>query len=186
MPTIAIVFHSETGRTRQMAEAVARGVASDGCEAVLVPTSELPSGVRAADGAWQTLHAADAIILGCPTYMGTVTADFKRFMDESGNVWFRQGWRDKVAAGFSHSGGLSGDKLNTLMTMAVFAAQHGMLWANAGILPNQFEEGLNRLGSYLGMMSQSEQQGEPPSEDIRTGEAFGRRIAEITRRWCDR
>ncbi|MEO1130750.1 MAG: flavodoxin family protein [Planctomycetota bacterium] len=186
MPTIAIVYHSETGRTKQMAEAIARGVIEAGCTVTLVSTSELPSGVRAAEGGWQSLHGADAIVMGCPTYMGTVTADFKRFMDESGNVWFTQGWRDKVAAGFSHSGGLSGDKLNTLVTMAVFAAQHGMQWANVGILPNQFEEGLNRLGSYLGLMSQSDQKDDPPAEDIRTGEAFGRRLAEITCRWCDR
>ncbi len=39
-------------------------------------------------------------------------------------------WRNKIAAGFTNSGARSGDKLATLVQIAIFAAQHGMHWDN--------------------------------------------------------
>ena len=44
-------------------------------------------------------------------------------------------WRDKVAAGFTNSGAQNGDKLNSLISMALFAAQHGMIWVGLDLKP---------------------------------------------------
>lgn len=44
-------------------------------------------------------------------------------------------WRDKVAAGFTNSGSKSGDKVNTLISLAIFAAQHHMHWVSLGLGP---------------------------------------------------
>src|SRR5439155_14127707 len=106
------------------------------------------------------LAAADAIVFGCPTYMGSASAQFKQFMDATAAVWALQGWRDKLAAGFTHSAAPSGDKLGTLTQLAVFAAQHGMVWISLGLPPTYIEVGTadgdtNRLGSHLGAMAQS-------------------------------
>lgn len=49
---------------------------------------------------WAVLDGADAIIFGCPTYMGDVSSVFKKFMEESPKVWAQQKWADKLAAGF--------------------------------------------------------------------------------------
>ncbi len=73
--------------------------------------------------AWATLDAADAIIFGAPTYMGSTSAKFKAFEEAASGRWFQQAWKDKFAAGFTTSGSYSGDKLNTLQDLAVNAAQ---------------------------------------------------------------
>jgi len=70
------------------------------------------------------------------------------------------GWKDKIAAGFTNSGSRSGDKLATLIQLALFAAQHGMHWVNLGLPPANHstagsENDLNRLGFWLGAGAQS-------------------------------
>lgn len=182
MNTVAIVYHSGYGHTAEVAKAVARGAADiAGIEAKLGPVADI-------DRHWQDLDAADAIIFGAPTYMGSVSAPFKAFMDASSKVWFTQGWKDKIAAGFTHSGSQGGDKFNTVTQLFTFAMQHGMIWSGLGLLPgNNSSKGsvndLNRLGGFSGAMTQSGvDQGAdaiPPS-DLKTAEHLGRRVALVT------
>jgi len=90
------------------------------------------------------------------------------------------------------------DKLNTLIGLVINAMQHGMIYVGTGMLPsaNRPEdmqqitgpspEALNRVGSFTGPMSASFQVTPPHAPvpgDIQTAEAYGKRIAEITRRW---
>jgi NAD(P)H dehydrogenase (quinone) len=182
MTTVAVVYHSATGHTRALAEAVVAGARE-----VTGTTTHLLS-VEA-----RHIHAvlanADAIVFGSPTYMGSASAEFKAFMDGTSAIWALQGWRDKLAAGFTHSAGLSGDKLGTLTQLAVFAAQHGMLWIGLGLPPTYASaevpgEDTNRLGSHLGAMAQSRPgSATVPAGDLRTATFFGRRVAEAARRW---
>jgi hypothetical protein len=112
-------------------------------------------------------------------------------MDETAPVWALQGWRDKVAAGFTHSAAPSGDKLATLMQLAVFAAQHGMIWVGLGLPPTyasadagaRAANATNRLGSHLGAMAQSApgSGARPHDSDVATCEHLGRRVATIAR-----
>lgn len=189
MSTVAIVFHSGFGHTAAQAEAVARGCESvEGIEARLVPAGEV-------EGHWEYLDDADAIIMGSPTYMGSVSAGLKQFMEATVERYFEQRWRDKLAAGFSNSASQSGDKLNTLMDIALFAAQHGMLWVNLGLVAGNDTstgsiEDANRLGGWLGAMAQSNADQEPdtapPDSDLRTAEHLGRRVAEAASCWSSR
>lgn len=182
MSKIAIVHHSGYGHTRRQAEAVLAGAG---------PDAKLYAVDALTDADWAELAAADAIVFGAPTYMGSASAPFKAFMDASSKVWFTQGWKNKLAAGFTNSGSQSGDKLNTLVQLAVFAAQHGMLWVSLGILPgNNSSQGsvadLNRLGSYLGAMAQSnvDQGAEAMLEsDLATARELGRRVAAVAAAW---
>jgi len=142
----------------------------------------------------EQIRAADAIVFGCPTYMGCVSAPFKAFMDATSKVWFEQAWRDKLAAGFTCAGALAGDKDNTLHTLVTFAAQHSMIWVTLGVLPSSVtpvghpdaEADLNRMGASLGVMAQagsapSDQT--PPESDRLTAERFGERLAQAAARW---
>ena len=185
MARIVIVYHSGYGHTASQAEAVARGARSAASSVQLVKVED-------ADRHWPDLAAADAIIFGAPTYMGSASAGFKTFMDASSKPWSTQAWKDKLAAGFTNSASQSGDKLNTLQQLAVFAAQHGMVWVGLGLMPgNNSSKGstddLNRLGSFLGAMAQSNSdQGPeygPTAADLRTAEHLGRRVAETALRW---
>jgi NAD(P)H dehydrogenase (quinone) len=141
---------------------------------------------------WAELDAADAIIFGAPTLMGSVSAGMKQFMEKVVERYFHQKWDGKLAAGFTNSASLSGDKLNTLVDMVMFAAQMGMHWLSLGLLSgvdatHSKMESLNRLGSWLGAMAQSNvDQGPdlaPPDADRRTAEHLGKRVAEAALRW---
>jgi len=189
MTTVAIVYHSGFGHTKVVAEAVQRGAGSvEGVEAKLFAAGDFdpPDENKQYHGAWHELADADAIIFGSPTYMGSVAAGLKTFMEHTSPLWYRQEWKDKIAAGFTNSGGLSGDKLSTLFDLAAFAAQHSMIWVTQGIFYDP--EGINRLGAWLGLMTQADPgkgpDAAPPEEDRRTAERFGARVAEATVRWA--
>jgi len=186
---IAVVYHSGYGHTAVVAEHVAKGAAAAGAEAKLYKVEDFPNPET---GPWAELAAADAIVFGAPTYMGSASAVFKQFMDASSKAWYGDVWKNKLAAGFTNSASWSGDKLNTLQQLAVFAAQHGMIWISTGMKGGYNHsagspDDLNRVGSFLGLATQANaDQGPevaPPAADRKTAEAFGRRIAEITDRW---
>lgn len=102
-------------------------------------------------------------------------------------------WKNKIAGGFTNSGSQSGDKLNSLTDLAVFAMQHAMIWVGLDLLPgNNHSKGsvgdLNRLGAFLGAMAQSNvDEGPdlaPPTADRDTAEHYGRRVAEVAKIWA--
>jgi hypothetical protein len=79
-----------------------------------------------------------------------------------------------------------------LIALAILAAQHGMHWVSLGLYPGWntskgSAEDLNRLGSFLGSMAQSDGDADPetapPASDLETAAALGRRVAEITRQF---
>lgn len=179
-PTVAVVYHSGYGHTQKQAEAVAEGVTAGGALALLVPVAEAEAQIEA-------LNAADAIIFGSPTYMGSVSGPFKTWMDTTSKVWGK--WNGKLAAGFTNSASQSGDKLNTLQQLSIFAMQHGMIWAGLGLMPgNNNSKGsvndLNRLGSFLGAMAQSNADEGPDkgpiASDLETAKHLGKRVATVT------
>jgi NAD(P)H dehydrogenase (quinone) len=189
MPSIAIaiVFHSGYGHTARQAQAIKAGVEEvKGVAALLMAVEE-------AQTRWDDLAAAEAIIFGAPTYMASVSAPFKAFMDATSNAVMAKGylWKDKIAAGFTNSGSRSGDKLASLIQIALFAAQHGMHWVNLDLPPGHAsstssEENLNRLGFSLGAAAQSNVDQSPdivpPEADLNTARYLGRRVARVTRR----
>ena len=180
MSSISIVYHSGFGHTKVMAEQIKAGAEQvPGTQVHLVPVEEI-------EARWAELAAADALVFGSPTYMGNVSGPFKSFMDASSKVWIEQGWKDKLAAGFTISGSPSGDKLNTLQSLMIFAMQHGMVWVGNAELPYN-EAGINRLGSMTGVMAQAGQvapEVEPNEADRATARRFGQRIAAATGRWA--
>lgn len=188
MIKLAIVYFSGSGHTAQMAEAVARGareVANVEVQLYALQGKDIQDGRFKNDSLLTQLDACDAIIFGSPTYMGGPAAQFKAFADATGERWFKATWKDKLAAGFTVSGGPSGDKLSTLHYFFTLAMQHGMIWV--GLTESPFnDKGINRLSSYSGVMGQAMQ--EPPEvapneADKLTGESLGRRVAEAVARW---
>ncbi len=191
---IAVVYDSGSqgraelrGHTAKLAAAIAAGAGE-----VAGTTARLTC-VTDRGPAWDPLAEADAIVFGCPTYMGSGSAAFKSFMEDSFvHAWREQVWRDKLAGVFTNSAGRSGDKLATLLQLAVFAAQHGMVIVSLGEMPGHItsdggEHEINRLSSFVGVMGQSNaDQGPdatPPASDRETARRFGARIARAAHRW---
>ena len=104
--SIIIVYHSGYGYTEKQAQAVAEG--SNGVLVKINEEGEL------SEKDWSLLDNATAIIFGSPTYMGMVSWQFKKFADASSKRWFNMDWKDKIAAGFTNSGSMNGDKGMTI------------------------------------------------------------------------
>lgn len=192
MTTIAIVYHSLYGHTKRQAESVVLGARSVPATTVMLYTAEF------ATEHLDTLDSADAIIFGCPTYMGSMSAGMKQFIEAAAKKWFTLAWKDKVAGAFTNSSSFSGDKLNTLVGLLINAMQHGMVFVGLGLMPSANRpdamkgnsgpgpDAHNRVGSYIGPMATSFQVKPPDAPgigDLETAELYGRRIAEITQQF---
>ena len=180
MTHLVIAYDTGAGHTRLLAEIIAEGANAEGATVTIVDVAE------AID--WDALNAAQAIVFGSPTFMGTVSAPFKAFMDATSDFWTAQPWRDKLAAGYTVGSSPSGDKVLTIVTLATFAAQHGMLWiGQAEIGPPSRDDDLrlNADGFSLGLgVTNARDKSvmiEAPERD--TARLFGARIAIAAKRW---
>ncbi|GAB3552578.1 flavodoxin family protein [Noviherbaspirillum agri] len=178
---IAIVYHSGYGHTRKVAEAVAEG--SGGALLAIDADGNIP------DESWDRLAHADAIIFGSPTYMGNVSWQFKKFADATSKVWATQGWKDKLAAAFTNSASVAGDKQTALYTLFTLAQQHGMLWAGMGMMPANTKastrEDINYLSSFAGLATATPADASPDEMsygDLRTALLFGKRVRAAAER----
>ncbi len=181
MATIAVIYHSGYGHTQRMAQAVAEGA---GAQLIAIDAEgNLP------EGGWEQLKAADAIIMGSPTYMGSVSWQFKKFADASSKPWFSQEWKDKLFAGFTNSATMNGDKLSTLHYLFTLAMQHGGLWVGTALMPSNSKAAtrndVNYVGSFSGAMAQSPSDSSPAEMlpgDLETAKLFGKRVATVAGR----
>lgn len=181
MAHTVVVYHSGYGHTQRMAQAVAAGA---GAELLAIDADgNLP------EGGWDTLAAADAIVMGSPTYMGSVSWQFKKFADASSKAWFVQGWKDKLFAGFTNSATMNGDKLSTLHYLFTLAMQHSGVWVGTGLMPSNTKAAqrndVNYIGSFSGAMAQSPSDAgahEMLPGDLETARLFGQRVADMAAR----
>ena len=195
MTDLVVVYQSSGGHTRALAEAIAAGARRAeyvSAELALISGDKIHQGRFEDAELMRRLDGADAIVFGCATYMGSCSAIYKAFLEAAFRPhWLEQRWKDKIAAGFTNSASQNGDKLSTLYELVTFAMQMGMIWVGVGDLPgNNWSGGsrndLNRLGTWIGAMGQSNADEDRPSQgDIDTAERFGRRIALIARRFAD-
>jgi NAD(P)H dehydrogenase (quinone) len=184
MSRIAIVYFSKSDVTGQLANAIASGAKQEPGITVFEHRIE---GHQILEGRFENvelfkqLKSCNAIIFGSPTYMGSVSAQFKAFADASSDHWQKQEWADKVSAGFTSGTGLNGDQSSTLQYMATLASQHGMLWVNIDASYGAESATLNRLGCQLGVVSQTTNS-VAHEVDLATAKHLGRRVAKLTLR----
>ncbi len=178
MAKIAVVYHSGYGHTQFIAQQVAQGAQAD------LVTIDADGNVSESD--WALLGAADAIVMGSPTYMGMVSWQFKKFADASSKRWFTRAWQDKFFAGFSVSASLVSDKGMTLAYLQTLASQHGGLWISLGLPPANSSAAtrndVNNLGGSVGMLVQAPSDAgadKIPQGDVDTAVKFGERVASV-------
>ena len=179
--SIIVVYHSGYGHTHKVAEAVARGAG-----ARLLRVDEhgaLPP------GGWELLAAADAIVFGAPTYMGSASWQFKKFMDDTSKIWLTLGWKDKLAAAFTNSAGMNGDKASTLNGLFTLSQQHGMLWVGMGMMPSNSKaakrDDVNYVASFTGLATTTPADAsadEMVQGDLETARLFGERVSQALSR----
>ncbi|WP_018151759.1 flavodoxin family protein [Leeia oryzae] len=181
MTQIAIIFHSASGTTAQLARAITTGVMQvSGCEASIheILGQDIVEGRFRNEALLAQLDKADALIFGAPTYMGGPSAQFKAFADATSERWETQQWRNKLAAGFTIGSNPNGDQGQTMQYFSILASQHGMLWVGLDIPGGYDQEGRNRLGLQSGMSAHTTQ---PlvAATDLETATYLGKRVAML-------
>ena len=171
MSKTVVVYHSGYGHAQRIAQFVAEGA---GAQLIAIDAEG-----NLTEAQWADVNAADAIILGSPTYMGTVSWQFKKFADATSKQWLSRAWKDKVAGGFTISSNMSGDKLTTIQYFITLTMQLGMIWVGQA----EMNDGIhNRLGSSSGVMAQcgpTEPADKIPQNDLDTAKAYGKRVSEV-------
>ena len=182
MSKVAVVYHSGYGHTAKQAEAVAKGA---GASLIVIDANG-----EISESEWAILDAADAIVFGSPTYMGTVSWQFKKFADASSKAWFTQKWKDKIFGGFTNSATMNGDKHSTIHYFITLAMQHGGVWVGTGLMPSNSKaakrDDVNYVGSFAGAMMQTPSDAsadEVNTGDLETARLYGARIVEATSRF---
>lgn len=167
---VIIVYYSAQGHTQVLAEAVAKGARSvDGVNVVLKTVAETTT---------PDLLAADAIIVGSPVYNANIAPEVQQFI----NRWpFEDApLRDKIGAAFVTAGGMSaGEELvqmNILHAMLIF----GMIAVGGP----DWQQPFGASGIVAEKPFETEQQaGKVDEQFLKKGEALGKRVAELARRW---
>jgi NAD(P)H dehydrogenase (quinone) len=138
MSEILILYYSQGGAVREMAQLIARGVASvpnisarirtvpkvsSNCEATEpdIPTSGDPYVEL------QDLEQCIGLALGSPTRFGNMAAPMKYFLDGTSSLWLKGALIGKAAAMFTSSGSMHGGNESTLLTMMLPLMHHGMV-----------------------------------------------------------
>jgi multimeric flavodoxin WrbA len=179
----AIVYFSGYGYTAKLAEAVREGAerVADVVMYRIDKSGELPLGT------WDELALADAIIYGSPTYMGGPAWQFKKFADASSKPWLSERWKNKLAAGFTNSTSVNGDKFLTIAYFWTLSQQHGQIWIGTGLLPANKKENdpadVNWTAGFGGVLAISPADVSldeaPRSGDLETAKRLGQRVAEF-------
>jgi NAD(P)H dehydrogenase (quinone) len=178
MSQVVVVYHSGYGHTHHVAKHVA-----EGANATLIA---IDAEGNIAESDWDKLNAADAIVFGSPTYMGSPSWQFKKFADATSKVGFTRAWQNKIFGGFTNSASLNGDKQVTLIALQTLASQHGGIWVSLGLAPSNSKAAtrndVNNLGGSVGLLVQSPADAgseEIAQGDLDTAKLYGQRIAEI-------
>ncbi|MDO9205682.1 NAD(P)H:quinone oxidoreductase [Methylotenera sp.] len=138
MSEILVLYYSQGGAVREMAQLIARGVesipninarirtvpkVSANCEATEpeIPDSGAPY-VEQSD-----LEECIGLALGSPTRFGNMAAPMKYFLDGTVGLWLKGALVGKPAAVFTSTGSMHGGNETTLLTMMLPLMHHGML-----------------------------------------------------------
>lgn len=138
MAKILVLYYSSYGHIETMAQAVAEGAASTGAEVSVKRVPEIvPADVAKASGfkldqaapvaTVDELPGYDAIILGVPTRFGSMPAQMKNFLDQTGGLWFQGKLIGKVGSVFTSTATQHGGKESTILSTHTVLLHHGMV-----------------------------------------------------------
>jgi NAD(P)H dehydrogenase (quinone) len=154
MPSVLVIYDSQSGNTEKAAVLVAEGVKQiKGIDCVLKRIDEV---------SLDDLLKADGIIIGSPTYYGTMSAKIKALLDKSVEIHGKL--QGKVGAAFTSSGGTATGAETTILSILQGLLIHGMIVQGT---PHAQHYGLAVVGA-------------PKEKDNNMCKEFGARIANLT------
>jgi len=158
---VLVAYHSVTGNTERMAEAVVEGAKSVvGTDVVLKRVGQITA---------DELFSADAIIVGSPVYWSNMSGEVKTFFD---NWQFKFGvfpefkMKNKIGAAFSTGGQVSSGKEVTMLTILAAMLGNQMIVVSGG---GAFGASATTEGDSPGI----------DNKEMADAQALGRRVAEV-------
>lgn len=138
MNEILILYYSQGGAVRNMAQLIARGVESiPGATARIRTVPKVSANCEATEPdipasgdpyvELKDLEECAGLALGSPTRFGNMAAPMKYFLDGTTSLWLKGAMIDKAAAVFTSSGSMHGGNESTLLTMMLPLMHHGMI-----------------------------------------------------------
>ena len=193
MTKVLVLYYSSWGHIEQMAYAAAEGAREAGAEVVvkrvpeLVPTeiaqaAHYKTDQKAPIATVEELPEYDAIIIGTPTRYGTMTAQMKNFLDQTGGLWAQGKLIGKVGSVFTSTATQHGGQEATILTTLPVLLHHGMVVVG---LPYSFQGQMGvdqiRGGSPYGASTVAGGDGsrQPTEIDLDGARFQGRHVAQI-------
>lgn len=162
---VLIVYHSETGNTEALAEAAAEGARSvAGVEVTAKTVDEATN----AD-----LEACDALLIGSPTYWGSMSTPVKQFIDGQ-----RPFMGDKVGGAFATGGSDGGGKELAVLSILAAMLNNGMIVAGP-----HYEEGGFRFGSFGVAATTGVDSPGLDEAELTRARLLGERVATVAKRY---
>jgi NAD(P)H dehydrogenase (quinone) len=193
MTKVLVLYYSSWGHIEQMAYAAAEGAREAGAEVAvkrvpeLVPTevaqaAHYKTDQKAPIATVEELPEYDAIIIGTPTRYGTMTAQMKNFLDQTGGLWAQGKLIGKVGSVFTSTATQHGGQEATILTTLPVLLHHGMMIVG---LPYSFQGQMGvdqiRGGSPYGASTIAAGDGsrQPTEIDLDGARFQGRHVAQI-------
>jgi NAD(P)H dehydrogenase (quinone) len=158
---ILVTYHSLSGNTERLAEAVVDGVKSvPGTEALLKRVGKVTA---------DELFSADAVVVGSPVYWSNMSGEVKTFFD---NWQFKFGvfpefkMKNKIGAAFATGGQVSSGKELTMLTILAAMLGNQMIVVSGG---GAFGASATTEGDSLGV----------DNKELADAKELGRRVAEV-------
>ncbi|MGQ9653582.1 MAG: NAD(P)H:quinone oxidoreductase [Thermodesulfobacteriota bacterium] len=199
---VLVVYYSMYGHVLEMAKAVTEGAGSvEGVEVMLRRVAEFEETEREMEGheharavceqqkaipvcTLDDLRWADGIVFGSPTRYGNMSAQMKRFLDSTAQLWLEGAMEGKPAGLFTSTATAHGGQETTLLTMMVPVLHLGMIvvgvpYSTPGMLHTE-----GRGGTPYGATTLAGPRNDlrPAPEDLDIARALGRRVAQIAKK----
>lgn len=113
---VLVVYYSRSGTTQEMAEIIASALKEEGIQVKLSSVEEVKA---------KELLEFEGIIIGSPTYYGSLAYQIKKLLDES--VSFHGSLEGKVGGAFTSSANIGGGNETTLLSILTAMLIHGMI-----------------------------------------------------------
>jgi NAD(P)H dehydrogenase (quinone) len=162
---VLVTYHSLSGNTERMAEAVADGVKGvPGTEVLLKRVGKVTA---------DDLFSADAVVVGSPVYWSNMSGEVKTFFD---NWQFKFGvfpdfkMKNKIGAAFATGGQVSSGKEVAMLTILAAMLGNQMIVVSGG---GAFGASATTEGDSPGI----------DNKELADAKALGRRVAEVAVRF---
>jgi len=150
-----VVYYSRSGNTKNMAQAITNAIKKEGVEVTLKDVKDVMV---------EELLKYEAIVVGSPTYYGSMAAEIKKLFDDS--VKFHAKLDGKIGAAFASSANIAGGNETTILDILNAMLIHGMIIQG------------DPQGDHYGPVSI----GEPDERAIKECSRFGMRLAKLVKK----